>query len=219
MPRAFSEQLLMMGRATKSDPLVVCTTEESGEHVIAGCGELHVESCLRDLRDFTCGDPVVSDRETVAGTCTEDSHSYTATNGTCKTSSCMVGLAQKCHGYKDVSTVGVRTLMTTAAKQPVFNAIGRPVFALIAHVRCLDHFMCYEARPRCPYCWIRNRIWHVPIASERDKSSSGVLTGSRWAAHSRSMLEPRGGVSTPTHNLHISVSCTCTAQVYTRVAH
>ena len=23
----------------KSDPLVVCTTEESGEHVIAGCGE------------------------------------------------------------------------------------------------------------------------------------------------------------------------------------
>ena len=35
----------------------------------------------------------------------------------------MVGLAQKCHGYKDVSTVGVRTLMTTAAKQPVPDAI------------------------------------------------------------------------------------------------
>ena len=29
----------MMGRAIKSDSLVVCTTEESGEHVIAGCGE------------------------------------------------------------------------------------------------------------------------------------------------------------------------------------
>ena len=71
-------------KLSKSDPLVVCTTEESGEHVIAGCGELHVESCLRDLRDFTCGDPVVSDRETVAGTCKEDSYSYTATNGTCK---------------------------------------------------------------------------------------------------------------------------------------
>jgi hypothetical protein len=28
---------------------VVCTTEESGEHVIAGCGELHVEICLKDL--------------------------------------------------------------------------------------------------------------------------------------------------------------------------
>ena len=69
-------------KLSKSDPLVVCTTEESGEHVNAGCGELHVESCLRDLRDFNCGDPVVSDRETC--TCTEDSYSYTATNGTCK---------------------------------------------------------------------------------------------------------------------------------------
>merc|ERR1719209_547835 len=28
-------------KLSKSDPLVVCTTEESGEHVIAGCGELH----------------------------------------------------------------------------------------------------------------------------------------------------------------------------------
>merc|ERR1712173_224962 len=58
-------------KLSKSDPLVVCTTEESGEHVIAGCGELHVEICLKDLReeyaqcDFTVGDPVVSYRETV----------------------------------------------------------------------------------------------------------------------------------------------------------
>jgi elongation factor 2 len=58
-------------KLSKSDPLVVCTTEESGEHVIAGCGELHVEICLKDLReeyaqcDFTIGDPVVSYRETV----------------------------------------------------------------------------------------------------------------------------------------------------------
>ena len=110
-------------KLSKSDPLAVCTTEESGEHVNAGCDELHVESCLRVLRDFTCGDPVVSDRETVVRTCTEDSHSYTATNGTWKMSSCMVGLAQKCHGYKDVSTDGVRTLMTTASKQPVPDAI------------------------------------------------------------------------------------------------
>merc|ERR1712072_845743 len=58
-------------KLSKSDPLVVCTTEESGEHVIAGCGELHVEICLKDLReeyaqcDFSVGDPVVSYRETV----------------------------------------------------------------------------------------------------------------------------------------------------------
>merc|ERR1719269_276223 len=60
-------------KLSKSDPLVVCTTEESGEHIIAGCGELHVEICLTDLRneyaqcDFVMTDPVVSYRETVAG--------------------------------------------------------------------------------------------------------------------------------------------------------
>merc|ERR1712225_6255 len=58
-------------KLSKSDPLVVCTTVESGEHVIAGCGELHVEICLKDLReeyaqcDFVMSDPVVSYRETV----------------------------------------------------------------------------------------------------------------------------------------------------------
>merc|ERR1712227_513691 len=58
-------------RLSKSDPLVVCTIEESGEHVIAGCGELHVEICLKDLREeyaqceFTVGDPVVQYKETV----------------------------------------------------------------------------------------------------------------------------------------------------------
>merc|ERR1719413_122440 len=58
-------------KLSKSDPLVVCTTEESGEHVIAGCGELHVEVSLERLRnqyaqcEFTVSDPVVSYRETV----------------------------------------------------------------------------------------------------------------------------------------------------------
>merc|ERR1719254_28132 len=60
-----------MKKLSKSDPLVVCTTEESGEHVIAGCGELHVEICLKDLKeeyaqcDLIISDPVVSYRETV----------------------------------------------------------------------------------------------------------------------------------------------------------
>merc|ERR1712113_682056 len=64
-------------KLSKSDPLVVCTTEESGEHVIAGCGQLHVEICLKDLReeyaqcDFVMADPVVSYRETVGGTSTQ----------------------------------------------------------------------------------------------------------------------------------------------------
>jgi len=38
-------------KLSKSDPLVVVSHEESGEHIIAGCGELHIEICLKDLRD------------------------------------------------------------------------------------------------------------------------------------------------------------------------
>eukprot|EP00389_Voromonas_pontica_P005015 GDKH01007492.1.p1 GENE.GDKH01007492.1~~GDKH01007492.1.p1 ORF type:complete len:839 (-),score=342.47 GDKH01007492.1:343-2859(-) len=58
-------------KLSKSDPLVICSIEESGEHIVAGCGELHIEICLKDLRDeyaqidFTVSDPVVSYRETV----------------------------------------------------------------------------------------------------------------------------------------------------------
>eukprot|EP00184_Porphyridium_aerugineum_P001683 CAMPEP_0184695780 /NCGR_PEP_ID=MMETSP0313-20130426/3307_1 /TAXON_ID=2792 /ORGANISM="Porphyridium aerugineum, Strain SAG 1380-2" /LENGTH=841 /DNA_ID=CAMNT_0027154303 /DNA_START=318 /DNA_END=2843 /DNA_ORIENTATION=+ len=61
-------------RLSKSDPLVQCFTEESGEHIIAGCGELHIEICLKDLKDdfmngaeIKVSNPVVTYRETVAG--------------------------------------------------------------------------------------------------------------------------------------------------------
>ena len=46
--------------------------EESGEHIIAGAGELHLEICLKDLEEDHAGipikksDPVVSYRETVS---------------------------------------------------------------------------------------------------------------------------------------------------------
>jgi elongation factor 2 len=59
-------------RLSKSDPIVQCTTSESGEHIVAGAGELHLEICLKDLEDdfmkgtpIVKGDPVVSFRETV----------------------------------------------------------------------------------------------------------------------------------------------------------
>jgi len=58
-------------KLSKSDPLVVVSTEETGEHVIAGCGELHVEICLKDLEEdyakceIKKGDPIVSYKETV----------------------------------------------------------------------------------------------------------------------------------------------------------
>jgi len=58
-------------RLPKSDPMVQCIIEESGEHIVAGAGELHLEICLKDLEeDHACipikvSDPVVSYRETV----------------------------------------------------------------------------------------------------------------------------------------------------------
>ena len=56
----------------KSDHMVLCYTEESGEHTIGASGELlHLEICLQDFRNDFMGtevkvsDPVVSFRETV----------------------------------------------------------------------------------------------------------------------------------------------------------
>jgi elongation factor 2 len=62
-------------RLSKSDPLVQCSIEESGEHIVAGAGELHIEICLKDLQEEYMGgteikisDPVVSYRESVSAT-------------------------------------------------------------------------------------------------------------------------------------------------------
>merc|ERR1711971_587771 len=59
-------------RLAKSDPMVQCMIEESGEHIIAGAGELHLEICLKDLEEdhaqipLKKSDPVVSYGETVS---------------------------------------------------------------------------------------------------------------------------------------------------------
>ena len=59
-------------RLSKSDPCVLVMTNESGEHVVAGAGELHLEICLNDLENDHAGvplrisDPVVQYRETVS---------------------------------------------------------------------------------------------------------------------------------------------------------
>ena len=37
-------------RLSKSDPMVLCSIEETGEHIVAGAGELHLEICLKDLQ-------------------------------------------------------------------------------------------------------------------------------------------------------------------------
>ncbi|KAK6198142.1 elongation factor [Scheffersomyces amazonensis] len=58
-------------RLSKSDPCVLTTISESGEHIVAGTGELHLEICLQDLENDHAGvplkisPPVVSYRETI----------------------------------------------------------------------------------------------------------------------------------------------------------
>merc|ERR1719461_1475509 len=54
-------------RLSKSDPLVKCSHSKTGEHIIAGAGELHLEICLKDLQEqylkgasINIGEPVVS---------------------------------------------------------------------------------------------------------------------------------------------------------------
>merc|ERR1711912_115825 len=61
-------------RLSKSDPLVKTITSKTGEHIIAGAGELHLEICLKDLQEqymkgagLTVSEPVVSYCEGIAG--------------------------------------------------------------------------------------------------------------------------------------------------------
>lgn len=59
-------------RLAKADPCVQCFVEDTGEAIVAGAGELHLEICLQDLEnDFAKvplrkSNPVVSYRETVS---------------------------------------------------------------------------------------------------------------------------------------------------------
>ncbi|KAJ2550936.1 translation elongation factor 2 [Coemansia sp. RSA 1933] len=58
-------------RLSKSDPCIQTWTSESGEHIVAGAGELHLEICLKDLEDdhaqvpIKKGEPIVPYCETI----------------------------------------------------------------------------------------------------------------------------------------------------------
>ncbi|KAH9835901.1 eukaryotic translation elongation factor 2 [Rhodofomes roseus] len=58
-------------RLSKSDPCVQAWINDTGEHIVAGAGELHLEICLKDLQEDHAGvplkisDPVVGYKETV----------------------------------------------------------------------------------------------------------------------------------------------------------
>jgi len=60
-------------RLSKSDPLVKTSLSKTGQHIIAGAGELHLQVCLKDLReDYLKGaeiivsEPIVSYAETIS---------------------------------------------------------------------------------------------------------------------------------------------------------
>ena len=65
-------------RLSKSDPCVLTYMSESGEHIVAGTGELHLEICLQDLENDHAGiplkisPPVVAYRETVESESSQD---------------------------------------------------------------------------------------------------------------------------------------------------
>merc|ERR1719476_629093 len=69
-------------RLSKSDPLVKCSHSKTGEHIIAGAGELHLEICLKDLQEqymkgagINISEPVVSYCEGISsktGACKPD---------------------------------------------------------------------------------------------------------------------------------------------------
>lgn len=57
-------------KLSKSDPLLKVDLEETGEIIISGSGELHIEICINDLKAFSQCDiivsnPIVSYRETI----------------------------------------------------------------------------------------------------------------------------------------------------------
>lgn len=54
-------------RLAKSDPLVLCYTAKTGEHIVAGAGELHLEICIKDLaEEYMRGAPIKVSEPVVA---------------------------------------------------------------------------------------------------------------------------------------------------------
>ncbi|EGG22879.1 hypothetical protein DFA_05009 [Cavenderia fasciculata] len=59
-----------LSRLAKTDPAIQVYTEDTGENILATVGELQLEICLNDLREyanceFTTSNPIVSYRETI----------------------------------------------------------------------------------------------------------------------------------------------------------
>jgi elongation factor 2 len=71
-PSDISKLVEGLKRLAQADGLVQCTVSESGQHIVAGAGELHLEICLNELENEHCkgvkikrSKPVVSFTETI----------------------------------------------------------------------------------------------------------------------------------------------------------
>jgi elongation factor 2 len=70
-PQDLPKLIVGLKNLARADPLVQCFSEDTGEHIVAGCGELHVEVCLKELENIHANipivksDPVVTYKETV----------------------------------------------------------------------------------------------------------------------------------------------------------
>lgn len=45
----------------KLDPMVLSVTEQLGQHITTGMGELHLENCLKDIEEYQAYIPPKSD--------------------------------------------------------------------------------------------------------------------------------------------------------------
>lgn len=59
-------------KLVRSDPSVEYYVTSKGENIISTCGEVHLEKCLKDLKDdfipdvpFTVGEPIIPFKETI----------------------------------------------------------------------------------------------------------------------------------------------------------
>lgn len=49
-------------KLAQSDPLAICSFEDTGEYIIAGCSKMHIENCLQDLEnDYACCELIKSE--------------------------------------------------------------------------------------------------------------------------------------------------------------
>merc|ERR1712122_394899 len=110
--------------------------------------------------------------------CTEKSYRHTASDGTCDTSRCTVGIPQGgVVGYTDVSRDNEQALMSAVAPTRVHRHRGRPGLVSVVLFWRADCVVRHTSRPRCSGRRLRNRRWQRLLEGEE---FLGNLVGRAW---------------------------------------